>query len=153
MWIWLSISHFSLNILILFRHRFQTCRGPLAARRGARRARGAERRAERGAKRRTEPRTEPRGPGGLLAVPPTTLGKLETDGESQQKKILSTQPRKKNTHQQTKLLIQRKHLYAYDMTFLCPPPTPPTKKYRRCKYTFDNSGIHKRNMYLMRILY
>ena len=28
---------------------------------------------------------------------------------------------KKNTHQQTKLLIQRKHLYAYDMTFLCPP--------------------------------
>ena len=32
------------------------------------------------------------------------------------------QPRKKNTHQQTKLLIQRKHLYAYDMTFLCPPP-------------------------------
>ena len=25
------------------------------------------------------------------------------------------------THQQTKLLIQRKHHYFYDMTFLCPP--------------------------------
>ena len=61
---------------------------------------------------------------------------------------------KKNTNQQTKLLIQRKHLYAYDMTFLC-PPTPPsqTKKYQSCNYTFDNSGIPKRNMYLMRILY
>ena len=43
------------------------------------------------------------------------------------KKILSQQ--KKNTHQQTKLLIQRKHLYAYDMTFLWPPPPSPTKKY------------------------
>ena len=31
----------------------------------------------------------------------------------------NTQPRKKNTHQQTKLLIQRKHHYTYDMTFLC----------------------------------
>ena len=49
-----------------------------------------------------------------------------------QKKILSQQ--KKNTHQQTKLLIQRKHLYAYDMTFLCPPPPSPTKKYQ-IKYT------------------
>ena len=39
----------------------------------------------------------------------------------------NTQPTKKNTHQQTKLLIQRKHLYAYDMTFLCPPP-PPNEK-------------------------
>ena len=29
---------------------------------------------------------------------------------------------KKITHQKTKLFIQRKHLYAYDMTFLCPPP-------------------------------
>ena len=48
------------------------------------------------------------------------------------KKILSQQ--KKNTHQQTKLLIQRKHLYAYDMTFLCPPPPSPTKKYP-IKYT------------------
>ena len=34
----------------------------------------------------------------------------------------NTHPIKKNNHQQTKLLIQRKHLYAYDMTFLCPPP-------------------------------
>ena len=33
-----------------------------------------------------------------------------------------TQPRKKITHQQTKLLIQRKPHYIYDMTFLCPPP-------------------------------
>ena len=33
-----------------------------------------------------------------------------------------TQPRKKITHQQTKLLIQRKPHYVYDMTFLCPPP-------------------------------
>jgi len=33
-----------------------------------------------------------------------------------------TQPRKKITHQQTKLLIQRKHHYTYDMTFLCHPP-------------------------------
>ena len=32
-----------------------------------------------------------------------------------------TQLSKKNTHQQTKLLIQRKHLYAYDMKFLCQP--------------------------------
>ena len=32
-----------------------------------------------------------------------------------------TQPRKKITHQQTKLLIQRKPHYIYDMTFLCPP--------------------------------
>ena len=32
-----------------------------------------------------------------------------------------TQPRKKITHQQTKLLIQRKHHYIYDITFLCPP--------------------------------
>ena len=30
-----------------------------------------------------------------------------------------TQLRKKIPHQQTKLLIQRKHLYAYDMKFLC----------------------------------
>ena len=36
---------------------------------------------------------------------------------------------KKNTHQQTKLLIQGKHLYAYDTTFLCPPLPSPTKKY------------------------
>ena len=100
-----------------FRHRFQVYRGSSAARRGARRARGAERRAERGAKRRTEPGAEPRGPGGLLAVPPTTPGKLETDGESQQKKILSQD--KKNTHQQTKILIQRKHQYAYDIVFFC----------------------------------
>ena len=33
-----------------------------------------------------------------------------------------TQPRKKITHQQTKLLIQRKPHYIYDMTFLCPHP-------------------------------
>ena len=33
----------------------------------------------------------------------------------------NTQSRKKNTHQQTKILIQRKHVYAYDMPFLCPP--------------------------------
>ena len=33
-----------------------------------------------------------------------------------------TQPRKKITHQQTKLFIQRKPHYIYDMTFLCPPP-------------------------------
>ena len=32
-----------------------------------------------------------------------------------------TQPRKKITHQQTKLLIQRKPHYINDMTFLCPP--------------------------------
>ena len=38
----------------------------------------------------------------------------------QQKKILTQT--KKNTHQQTKLLIQRKHVYAYDISFLCPPP-------------------------------
>ena len=37
----------------------------------------------------------------------------------QQKKILTQT--KKNTHQQTKLLIQRKHVYAYDISFLCPP--------------------------------
>ena len=37
--------------------------------------------------------------------------------EGNKKKILSQE--KKNTHQQTKLLIQRKHLYAYDMKFLC----------------------------------
>ena len=30
-------------------------------------------------------------------------------------------PQKKNTHQQTKLLIQRKHVYTYDISFLCPP--------------------------------
>ena len=35
----------------------------------------------------------------------------------------NTHPIKKNNHQQTKLLIQRKHLYAYDMTFLCPHPS------------------------------
>ena len=29
--------------------------------------------------------------------------------------------KKKNTHQQTKLLIQRKHVYTYDISFLCPP--------------------------------
>ena len=33
----------------------------------------------------------------------------------------NTHPNKKNTHQQTKLLIQRKHVYAYDISFLCPP--------------------------------
>ena len=38
----------------------------------------------------------------------------------QQKKILTQT--KKNTHQQTKLLIQRKHVYTYDISFLCPPP-------------------------------
>ena len=32
-----------------------------------------------------------------------------------------TQPREKITHQQAKLVIQRKHHYFYDMTFLCPP--------------------------------
>ena len=52
-------------------------------------------------------------------MPNPTPGKLETDDESQQKKILSQE--KKNTHQQTKILIQRKHVYAYDMPFLCPP--------------------------------
>ena len=36
------------------------------------------------------------------------------------KKILTQT--KKNTHQQTKLLIQRKHVYTYDISFLCPPP-------------------------------
>ena len=86
-----------------FRHQFQVYRESSAARRGARRARGAERRAERGAKRRTEPGAEPRGPGGLLAVPTTTPGKFETDGESQQKKILSQDKKKysptnENTH-------------------------------------------------------
>ena len=40
-----------------------------------------------------------------------------------------TQPRKKITHQQTKLLIQRKPHYIYDMTFLCPPPLFGQKKY------------------------
>ena len=30
---------------------------------------------------------------------------------------------KKIIHQQTKLLIQRKHHYTFDMTFLCPPPS------------------------------
>ena len=34
----------------------------------------------------------------------------------------NTHPNKKNTHQQTKLLIQRKHVYTYDISFLCPPP-------------------------------
>ena len=52
-------------------------------------------------------------------MPNPTPTKLETDGGSQQKKILSQE--KKNTHQQTKILIQRKHVYAYDMLFLCPP--------------------------------
>ena len=33
----------------------------------------------------------------------------------------NTHPNKKNTHQQTKLLIQRKHVYTYDISFLCPP--------------------------------
>ena len=33
----------------------------------------------------------------------------------------NTQPRKKINCQQTKLLIQRKHLDTYDMTFLCHP--------------------------------
>ena len=32
----------------------------------------------------------------------------------------NTQPRKKNTHQQTKLLIQRKPHYIFDITFLSP---------------------------------
>ena len=36
-----------------------------------------------------------------------------------QKKILSQE--KKNIHQQMKLLIQRKHHYAYDISFLCHP--------------------------------
>ena len=57
--------------------------------------------------RRTEPGAEPRAP-----------GKFETDSESQQKKYSA---KKKNTHQQTKILIQRKHQYAYDISFLCPP--------------------------------
>ena len=35
------------------------------------------------------------------------------------KTLQNTQPKKQNTHQQTNLLIQRKHRYAYDMTFLC----------------------------------
>ena len=35
-------------------------------------------------------------------------------------KILLTQD-KKIIHQQTKLLIQRKHHYTFDMMFLCPP--------------------------------
>ena len=56
---------------------------------------------------------------GPSRMPSPTPGKLETDDESQQKKILSQE--KKNTHQQTKILIQRKHVYAYDMPFLCPP--------------------------------
>ena len=46
---------------------------------------------------------EPAGPEGLLAVPPTNPGKCETDGESQQKKILSQDKKKysptnENTH-------------------------------------------------------
>ena len=86
-----------------FRHQFRICRGSSAERRGARRAQRAEQRAEWGANRWTEPGTEPRGLGGLLAVPPTTPGKLETDGESQQKKILSQDKKKysptnENTH-------------------------------------------------------
>ena len=37
--------------------------------------------------------------------------------EGNKKKILTL---KKNTHQQAKLLIQRKHVYTYNMPFLCP---------------------------------
>ena len=66
------------------------------------RALGPPLRAPFGASRLTPPSAPPLGPGGLLAVPPTTTGKIETDGESQKK---NTQPRQKkysptneNTH-------------------------------------------------------
>ena len=36
--------------------------------------------------------------------------------------VLAAAALKKNIHQQTKLLIQRKHDYTFDMMFLCPPP-------------------------------
>ena len=54
---------------------------------------------------------------GPSRMPNPTPGKLETDDERQQKKILSQE--KKNTHQQTKILIQRKQQYAYDIVFVC----------------------------------
>ena len=51
---------------------------------------------------------------------------------------------KKNTHQQTKLLIQRKHVYAYDISFLCPPPfyfftSPPSLPTFYCLTTNENT--------------
>ena len=55
---------------------------------------------------------------------------------------------KKNTHQQTKLLIQRKHLYAYDMTFLCPPPPPQTKKYRILRISLNKWKYRQKRKYL-----
>ena len=53
-----------------------------------------------------------------------------------------TQQRKKITHQQTKLLIQRKHHYTYDMTFLCPPPSFWLKIGKRAlKIEFKNMSV------------
>ena len=97
-----------------FRHRFQIYRGSSAARRGARRALGAPLRAPFGASRLSPPSAPPLGPGGLLAVPPTTPGKFETDGESQKKNI--SQEKKNITKNEN--MIQRKHQYPYNINVI-----------------------------------
>ena len=60
---------------------------------------------------------------GWARAPPLRPWSRQTSSRYQAKPplLINTELRKKNTHQQTKILIQRKHVYAYDMPFLCPP--------------------------------
>ena len=68
------------------------------------------------------------GPQAIFGAPERPEPSSEASVVNEAKTSQNTMSKKQNTHQQTNLLIQRKHRYAYDMTFLC--PTLNTKLYQ-----------------------
>ena len=55
----------------------------------------------------------------IFVAPERVEPSSEASVANEAKTLQNTQPKKQNTHQQTNLVIQRKHRYVYDMTFLC----------------------------------